>query len=85
MKSDEKTGSAALPEKWIIPIRVVAYIALAGSCGYLYWNARELEATHYMIFLAVAAACAMALLDCRMSVEHWDKKKREREKERKNN
>ena len=75
--SNPKTGNAALPEKWIIPIRISAYLALAGSCGYIYWNSRELEMTHYMIFLAIAAVCAMALLDCRMSVDHWDKKKLE--------
>ncbi|MFV2055699.1 MAG: hypothetical protein ACC707_04490 [Thiohalomonadales bacterium] len=74
-ESAPKESSAALQEKWIVPIRIIAYLVLAASSAYIYWNAHDLEIMHYMIFLTIAAACAMALLDCRMSAEHWEKKR----------
>jgi len=74
-ESTSKEGSAALQEKWIVPIRIIAYLVLAVSSAYIYWNAHDLEVMHYMIFLTIAAACAMALLDCRMSAEHWEKER----------
>lgn len=76
-----KESSAALPEKWVIPIRLVAYLVLASSCAYIYFNSRDLEMSHYIIFIAISAACAMALLDCRMSADFWEKKTDQRQKE----
>ncbi len=66
-----------MPRKWIVPIRFVVYVVLAGCSAYIYFNVRDLEVTHLFIFLPVAAVAAMALLDCRFSEEYWKKQEAE--------
>lgn len=68
----------ALPEKWIVPIRLFVYLVLAGSSAYIYFNTRDLEITHLFIFMPVAVIAGMALLDCRMSNEYWESQKKEK-------
>ena len=61
----------ALPRKWLIPIRLAVYIVLAGCSAYIYFNARDLEWTHLIIFLPIAAVAGMILLDCKFSENYW--------------
>jgi len=61
----------ALPRKWLVPIRLAVYIVLAGCSAYIYYNARDLEWTHLIIFLPVAAVAGMVLLDCKFSENYW--------------
>ncbi|WP_455366370.1 hypothetical protein [Kaarinaea lacus] len=75
--TNNKTEKPALPRKWIVPIRFVVYVVLAGCSAYIYFNVRDLEVTHLFIFLPVAAVAAMALLDCRFSEEYWKKQEAE--------
>ena len=70
--NDQK--SSALPEAWIVPIRLLVYVVLAGCSAYVYFNVGDLELTHYLIVISIVAVSAMALLDCRMSVDYWQKK-----------
>ena len=39
----------ALPQKWIVPIRLTIYAILAACSAYVYFNYRELEITHFFI------------------------------------
>lgn len=70
---DDDQKSSALPESWIIPIRLLVYAVLAGCSAYVYLNVDDLGLTHYLIILSIVAVSAMALLDCRMSADHWRK------------
>lgn len=76
--------SSALPESWIVPIRLLVYIVLAGCSAYVYFNVGDLEITHYLIIISIVAVSAMVLLDCRMSADYWHKKNLSRNKDRKN-
>lgn len=67
----------ALPRKWIVPIRLLVYVVLAGCSAYIYFNSQDLKLTHLFIFLPVAAVAAMALLDCRMSENYWAQQDKE--------
>jgi hypothetical protein len=64
-------GKPALPRKWLVPIRLAIYVVLAGCSAYIYYNARDLEWTHLIIFLPVAAVAGMVLLDCKFSENYW--------------
>lgn len=72
---DNEQKSSALPESWIVPIRLLVYIVLAGCSAYVYFNVGDLEITHYLIIISIVAVSAMVLLDCRMSADYWHKKK----------
>lgn len=65
--------SSALPESWIVPIRLLVYVVLAGCSAYVYLNVDDLGLTHYLIILSIVAVSAMVLLDCRMSADYWHK------------
>lgn len=78
-KMDESKEKPAIPEKWITPIRLVMYLLLAGCSAYIFYNSHELELTHYIVFMAIAAVCSMALLDCKMSSEYWRKQNDEKQ------
>ncbi|WP_455217055.1 hypothetical protein [Kaarinaea lacus] len=65
--------SSALPESWIVPVRLLVYVVLAGCSAYVYFNVGDLELTHYLIIISIVAVSAMALLDCRMSADYWHK------------
>ena len=69
MLTDEK--SSALPEAWIVPIRLGIYSVLAACSAYIYFNVGDLVITHYLIIISIVAVSAMALLDCRVSDNHW--------------
>ena len=71
MSNVSKPEKPALPRKWIVPIRLAVYVVMAGCSAYIYFNARDLEWTHLMIFLPIAAVSAMAMLDCKFSENHW--------------
>ena len=71
---DNDQKSSALPESWIVPIRLLVYVVLAGCSAYVYFNVGDLELTHYLIIVSVVAVSAMVLLDCRMSADYWQKK-----------
>lgn len=74
MKSaDDK--SSALPEAWIIPIRLGIYAVLAACSAYIYFNVGDLVFTHYLIIISIVAVAAMVLLDCRVSDRHWQREK----------
>lgn len=60
-----------MPRKWLVPIRLAVYAVLAGCSAYIYFNARDLEWTHLLIFLSVAAVAGMILLDCKFSENYW--------------
>lgn len=61
----------ALPRKWLVPIRLAVYVVVAGCSAYIYYYARDLEWTHLIIFLPVAAVAGMVLLDCKFSENYW--------------
>jgi len=77
MEHDDK--KPALPRRWIVPIRLLIYLVLAGCSAYIYFFAHDLEITHLLIFLPVAAVSAMVLLDCRMSEKYWQEQDRSRD------
>lgn len=81
---NDKSGQdkPALPRKWLVPIRLAVYIVLAGCSAYIYFNVRDLEWTHLLIFLPVAAVAAMVLLDCKISENYW---KEQDQKQKQNN
>jgi hypothetical protein len=70
----------ALPLKWIVPIRLAVYVVLAGCSAYIFYYARDLDLTHLVIFLPVAAVAAMVLLDCKFSEKYW-KERAEKDKD----
>lgn len=69
--SPSNSKSGALPKQWIIPIRLLIYSVLAICSGYIYFNIGDLEVTHYLVVISIVAVSAMALLDCRVSDDHW--------------
>ena len=69
MPSDNK--GSALPESWIVPIKLGIYAVLAACSAYIYFNLGDLEITHYLIIMSIVVVAAMALLDCRMSESYW--------------
>jgi len=69
--NDHKTS--ALPEPWIVPIKLFIYVVLAACSIYVYLNAGELRLTHYLIIVSIVSVAAMVLLDCRMSTDYWQK------------
>lgn len=69
--------SSALPKAWILPIRLAIYTVLAGCSAYVYFNVGELSFTHYLVIISIVAVSAMALLDCRVSDDHWRKIEKE--------
>lgn len=74
--------SSALPEAWIVPIRLGIYTVLAACSAYIYFNVSDLDVTHYLVIISIVAVAAMALLDCKVSAAHWKKvEKSEREME----
>ena len=74
MNALNENKKPALPRKWIVPIRLAVYVVLAGCSAYIYYYARDLELTHLIIFLPVAAVAAMVLLDCKFSEKHWNER-----------
>ena len=70
--NDHKT--TALPEPWIVPIRLFIYVVLAACSVYVYFNVGDLGLTHYLVIVSIVAVSGMALLDCRMSADYWHKK-----------
>ena len=72
MNTLNENKKPALPLKWIVPIRLAVYVVLAACSAYIYYYARDLELTHIIIFLPVAAVAAMVLLDCKFSEKYWN-------------
>ena len=68
-----ESSSSALPRAWILPIRLGIYIVLAGCSAFVFFNVGQLEFTHYLVIITIVAVSAMALLDCRVSQDHWQK------------
>ena len=66
--------SSALPEAWIVPIRLGIYLVLAACSAYIYFNVGDLVVTHYLIIISIVAVAAMVLLDCRVSDNYWQRK-----------
>ena len=62
----------ALPEKWLVPLRLGIYVVLAACSAFVYFNVRELEGTHLMILIPIVIVCAMALMDCKLSERYWN-------------
>jgi hypothetical protein len=71
MSTEEK--SSALPQAWIVPIRLGIYMVLAGCSAFIYFNVGDLVITHYLIIVSIVAVSAMVLLDCRVSDTYWQK------------
>ncbi len=63
--------SSALPEAWIVPIRLGIYAVLAACSAFIYFNVGDLVITHYLIIVSIVAVSAMVLLDCRVSDNYW--------------
>jgi hypothetical protein len=63
--------SSALPEAWIVPIRLGIYSVLAACSAFIYFNVGDLVITHYLIIVSIVAVSAMVLLDCRVSDNYW--------------
>ena len=81
MSNSQNSEKPALPRQWLVPIRLAVYVVLAGCSAYIYYFARDLELTHLLIFLPVAAVAAMVLLDCKFSENYW----KEQDAKQKNN
>lgn len=62
----------ALPEKWIVPIKLTVMAALAGCSAFVYFNVRDLQTTHMLILLPIVLVSAMAWMDCKMSEHYWN-------------
>lgn len=80
MISGNRNEKPALPRKWLVPIRLAVYVVLAGCSAYIYYNARDLEWTHLLIFLPVAAVAGMVLLDCKFSENYWKEQELKQDK-----
>ena len=52
-------------------MRLGIYAVLAGCSAFVYFNARDLEATHLMVLVPIVLVCAMALMDCKLSERYW--------------
>ena len=72
--SSTKGKSSALPEAWIVPIRLGIYSVLAACSAYIFFNVGDLVITHYLIIVSVVVVAAMVLLDCRVSESYWKSK-----------
>jgi hypothetical protein len=66
--------SSALPETWIVPIRLGIYAVLAACSAFIYFNVGDLVVTHYLIIVSIVVVSAMVLLDCRVSDNYWQRK-----------
>ena len=75
--SDPDSGSSALPKQWITPIRLGIYALLAACSGYVYFNVGDMELSHYLVIVSIVAVSAMALLDCRVSDDYWQRQHRQ--------
>lgn len=75
----EKT-KPALPEKWITPIRLGIVLVLAACSAYIFFNVRDLQYTHYIVFMIIAVVCSMAWLDCKMSLRYWEQQRQQQNK-----
>lgn len=74
----ERDGKAvAIPKKWLVPIRLAGYSALAGCSAFVYFNVGDLELTHYLVIVSIVAVTAMVLLDCRFSDDYWRRQERQ--------
>jgi len=71
MITDKK--SSALPEAWIVPIKLGIYLVLAACSAYIYFNVGDLVITQYLIIISIVAVAAMVLLDCRVSADYWQR------------
>jgi len=71
----EKTP--ALPEHWIVPIRLLIYSIIAASSAYVYFYYRDMESTHLFILLPVVLVSGMVLMDCKVSEKYWQSHKKE--------
>lgn len=71
---DRSQKSSALPEAWIIPIRLAIYTILAAVSAYIYFNVGKLVLTHYLVIISIVTVSAMVLLDCRVSDNYWKRK-----------
>jgi len=67
----------ALPEHWIVPIRLLIYVVIAASSAYVYFNYRDLESTHLFILLPVVLVSGMVLMDCKVSEKYWQTNRKE--------
>lgn len=64
----------ALPQQWIVPIKLLIVVVLAACSAYVYFNVRDLDTTHIFILLPIVIVSAMAWLDCKMSERYWKEK-----------
>lgn len=69
--TSDQRSRPALPEKWLVPLRLGIYAVLAACSAFVYFKARELEGTHLMILIPIVIVCGMALMDCKMSERYW--------------
>ena len=70
-KSKKDNKSPALPEQWIVPIKLLIYIVIASCSAYVYFNYRDMETTHFFILLPVVLVSGMVLMDCKVSERYW--------------
>jgi len=74
--SNKNNKAPALPEQWIVPIKLLIYIVIAACSAYVYFNYRDLETTHFFILLPVVIVAAMVLMDCKVSERYWQSNKK---------
>ena len=54
MAENTKSEKApAIPQQWIVPLRLLIYVVIAGCSAYVYFNYRDLETTHMLILLPI--------------------------------
>ena len=70
----EKTSTTppAIKRSWIMPIRLALSLVVLGCMAYIFFNIGDLEVTHVIIFIPVAAVVSMVFLDCKMSERYWN-------------
>ena len=61
----------AIPQQWIVPLRLLIYVVIAGCSAYVYFNYQDLETTHMFILLPIVLVSAMVLMDCKVSERYW--------------
>jgi len=71
LDSDPSGKKPALPRQWIVPLRLVVYVVLAGCAAYLYFNYQDMEWTEFLILMPIVLVAAMLELDCKMSNKYW--------------
>lgn len=64
----------ALPQKWIVPIKLAVMAVLAGCSAFVYFNVHDLQTTHMMILVPIVLVSAMAWMDCKMSERYWNER-----------